>query len=299
MAATKSARSALATVLLALAAAALSGCAALDEMSVAQTQRLDEGEFYADLGDGVRRQVDPVVLVPVTLDPELATSLGYGQRAGEFAPIVAAMNAALQGMPCCRYVAAPALPAGAPWVYFGSAAGEFAPAEAQQQVLPHDRFPPMVMHVRQPSAAWSRAMADLLAREGAEHAVVLTLAVAQYPKGREGVFGKKVVLGTGYEETVEFLTAEDKLLEVLALTGVLVEAQGRVARAGAEGILARDTPFAAQVFDVSKVLDDRTLERVLTAERRGDLPGSPFKWEVALGNLVAQLRLERAAVRVP
>jgi hypothetical protein len=297
MAEKKSVNGARAVVVLALAT--LAGCAALDEMSVAQTQRLDAGEFYADLGDGVRRPVDPALLVPVTLDPELTTSLGYGQRAAEFAPIVSALNAALQGVACCRLVAAPALPAGAPWVYVGSAAGEFAPAEAQQQVFPHDRFPPMVMHVRQPSAAWSRVMADLLAREGARHAVVVTLAVTQFPKGREGVFGKKVVLGSGYEAQVEFLTAEDKPLEVLALTGVLVDAQGRVVRAGAEGILARDTPFAAQVFDVSKVLDDRTLERVLTTERRGDLPGDPFKWEVALGNLVAQLRLDRAAVRTP
>lgn len=280
-------------------AAWLAGCATLDEMSVAQTERLDEGEFYVYVGDGVRQQVDPVVLVPVSVDPELSAALGYGQRAGEFAPIVAAMDAALQGMACCRYVAAAELPAGAPWVYVGSAAGEFAPAEAQEQVFPHDQLPPMVMHVRKPSAAWSQAMADLLARAGARYAVVVTLGVSQYPKGRKGVFGKKVVLGTGYEERVEFLTAEDRLLEVLALTGVLVDARGRVVRAGAEGILARDTPFAAQVFDVSKVLDDRTLRQVLTKERRRDLPGDPLSWEVALDNLVAQLRGDRAALRVP
>jgi hypothetical protein len=297
MAAEKFAGCARAAVVLALAS--LTGCAALDEMSVAQTQRLDEGEFYADLGGGVRQQVDPTVLVPVTLDPELATSLGYGQRAGEFGPIVAAMDQALQAMACCRYVAGTALPSGAPWAYVGSAAGEFAPAEAAEQVLPHDQFPPMVVHVRKPSAAWSQAMAALLAREGAQHAVVVTLAVSQYPKGREGVFGKKVVLGTGYEERIEFLTAEDKLLEVLQLTGMLVDAQGRVVRTGAEGILARDTPFAAQVFDVTTVLDGRTLERVLTKERRKDLPGDPPKWEVALANLVAQLRGDRAALRTP
>jgi DNA-binding transcriptional regulator YdaS (Cro superfamily) len=196
-------------------------------------------------------------------------------------------------------LATAALPPGAPWVYVGSADGEFAPAEAREQVLPHDRFPPMVLHVRKPSAAWSQAIAAQLARAGARYAVVVSLGVSQYPKGREGAFGKKVVLGTGHEEPIEFLTAEDKLLEVLQLTGVLVDAQGRVVRAGAEGILARDTPFAAQVIDVSKVLDDRTLERVLTKERRTDLPGDPLKWEVALGNLLAQLRGDRAALRVP
>jgi hypothetical protein len=281
------------------AAVMVSGCAAVDEMAVAQTQRLEEGEFYAYVGDGVRQDVDPAVLLPVALDPELTTSLGYGQRAAEFAPLVAAMNARLQGLSCCRYVTGAALPPAAPWVYVGSADGEFAPAEAQEQVFQQDQFPPMVMHVRKPSSAWSEAMAALLAREGARYAVVVSLGVSQYPKGRAGAFGKKVVLGTGYQEPVEFLTAEDKLLEVLQLTGVLVDAQGRVVRAGAEGILARDTPFAAQVFDVSKVLDDRTLERVLTKERRKDLPGDPLKWEVALGNLLAQLRGDRAALQVP
>jgi len=80
---------------------------------------------------------------------------------------------------------------------------------------------------------------------------------------------------------------------------VLVDAQGRVARAGAEGILARDTPFAAQVFDVEKVLTDDALAAVLTTERRVDLPGAPPSWQVALGNLLAQLRGDRAALVVP
>ena len=128
------------------------------------------------------------------------------------------------------------------------------------------------------------------AGRGEAHAVVVSLGVSQYPKGREGVFGKKVVLGTGHEEPVRFLTAEDKLLEVLQFTGVLVDAQGQVVRAGAEGILARDTPFAAQVFDVGKVLDDRTLEQVLTVERRADLAGNPLKWEVALGEPARRAR---------
>jgi hypothetical protein len=87
MAVTKFAKGARAAVVLALAS--LSGCAALDEMSVAQTQRLDEGEFYADLASGVRQQADRAVLVPVALDPELATSLGYGQRAWATASVPA------------------------------------------------------------------------------------------------------------------------------------------------------------------------------------------------------------------
>ena len=205
----------------------LGGCAALDAAAVAETHRLDEGEFYRDSGSAAQAAAQRPIVVPVALDPGLADALG------------------------------------------------------------------------RPSPAWQHAMAELLAREGATHAVVVSLGVSQYPKGREGVFGKKVVLGTGHEEPIQFLTAEDKLLEVLRLTGVLVDARGRVVRAGAEGILARDAPFAAQVFDVTKVLDARTLDQVLTVERRADLQGNPLKWEVALGNLLAGLGADPEGRRVP
>jgi hypothetical protein len=116
-------------------------------------------------------------------------------------------------------------------------------------------------------------------------------------KGYSGVFTKEVALGTGYRQPVKFLTAEDKPVEVLHLTGVLVDAQGRVVRAGAEGIVLRDTPFLAQTIDVSRTFDDEELRRVLTQERRNELPGAPLKLDVALDNLIAQLT--RSEVRVP
>lgn len=277
----------------------LGGCAALDAAAVAETHRLEEGEFYVDVGSGGRSIPDRTLLLPATLDPELVDVLGYGRREAEFAPLLAAVVSDLKERACCTFLADPALPPGAPHVYVGSAVGEFAPPEGEQQVFPHDVFPPRVLHLRRPSTAWQQAMTELLAREGASHAVVVSLGVSQYPKGREGVFGKKVVLGTGHEEPIRFLTAEDKLLEVLQFTGVLVDAQGRVVRAGGEGILARDTPFAAQVFDIGKVLDDRTLQQVLTVERRAELAGTPLKWQVALGNLLAGLRADPAGRLVP
>lgn len=286
-------------VAIAVLAMSQDGCAHLDALAVAETHRLDEGEFYAYVGEGMRHAVGPTTLLPVALDPELSTSFSYGARSGEFAPIVAAMNEQLRGESCCRYVAATARPGGAPRVYVGSADGELAPPEAQAQREPHDRLAPMVMHVRKPSPAWQQGMRELLAREGAGHAVVVFLGVSQYPKGREGTFGKKAVLGTGHEEPIRFMTAEDRLLEVLQLTGVLVDEQGRVVRAGAEGILVRDTPFPAQVVGVEKSIDERSLAQVLTTTRRSDLPGAPLSWEVSLSNLVSQLRGDRAALIVP
>lgn len=267
----------------------LGACAALDELAVAETHRLEKGQFYVTTGAAPGTVVKSAVILPARLDPELANTLSYGRRAGEFAPLVDALDEALARQSCCALVLDPALPAGAPHVYVGSAAGEMAPAETTDQVLPQDRLPPMVLHLGEPTDAWRQSVASVLAARGAQHAVLVTLGVSQYPKDREGAFGKKVVLGTGHEEPVRFLTAEDKLLEVLQLTGVLVDAQGRVLRAGAEGILARDTPFAAQLVDAEKALDDRTLERAFTDERREDLPGSPATWQVALETLLSQL----------
>jgi hypothetical protein len=100
---------------------------------------------------------------------------------------------------------------------------------------------------------------------------------------------KEVPLGSGHRRPIPFLTAEDRPVEVLHLAGVLFDADGRARRAGAEGILLRDTPFLAQVLDLAILLDDATLARALSGERRPELPGAPLSWEVALDNLLAQL----------
>jgi hypothetical protein len=138
-----------------------------------------------------------------------------------------------------------------------------------------------------------------MAEQDLEYLVVINLAVSQYPKGRRGVFAKNVLLGTGHERPVKFITAEDTLLQVLQISGVIVNADGQVARAGAEGILARDTPFLAQAFELEKVLDDEGVAAALSSERRDDLPGAPLSLEVAIDNLVGQLLLDPRRVLRP
>lgn len=292
-------RSASCRLLLAAGLVWAAGCASLDEAAVAETHRLEEGQFYVSVRAGLGPAPEPVLVLPVALDPQLDDSLGYRGRQGEFAPLLGALNADLRSRACCRLAAHPVLPAGGPRLYVGSAGSDLAPPEAREQRLPQDRFAPMVLQLERPSAAWREAMSVMMAGAGTRHAVVVWLGVSQYPKGRQGAFGKKVVLGTGHQAPVRFLTAEDKLLEVLQLKGVLVDAEGRVLRAGAEGILARDTPFAAQVLDAEKVLTGDTLAGAVASDRRTDLPGVPPSWQVALGNLLAQLRGDAAGLVVP
>ena len=277
-----------AVALLATFAAALAGGAAQAAV-VAETHRLGDAPYYVDLGPA-RPPGTCAVVLPAAVDPELPGSFGYGDRLEEFVPLVDALNArigALRG--CVRAAGAAPGMQGAPRVYVGSADSDEAPIDVGDQRLPGDRFAPMVLHLARPGAEWRRQVATILRDDGADHAIVVQLGVSQYMKGYSGAFRKEVVLGTGYRQPIEFMTAEDKPVEVLHLTGVLVDAQGQVVRAGAEGIVLRDTPFLAQALDVSRGFDDEEIARVLIDQRRQDLPGAPLKIDAAFDSLIAQL----------
>lgn len=287
--------------MVASSAVLLNACASLDETAVAETHRLEDAPYYVAL-----RQPQPAPgscarVLPVSLDPELERQSGYTGRTHEFAPIVQALNDALarrNADECVRpFASASALAGQPPRVYVGSAESEYAPAEGASQRLPTDRFQPMIMHVERPNAGWKQALAPALSQGGASYAVQVQLGVSQYMKGYSGVFRKEVMLGTGYRVPIKFLTAEDKPVEVLHLTGVLVDASGQPVRAGAEGIVLRDTPFLAQTVDATRAFDTNELGSVLSQARRTELPGAPLALDVALDNLLAQLT--RGAVTVP
>jgi hypothetical protein len=262
----------------------------LDDLAVGETHRLEAGTFYRDLRKVQPVDERPLGVLPVALDRELVASFEYGDRTDDFEPVLLAVGERVAAAPGLRPIEASALPAdGAPRVYVGSAVGDMAPEDAEEVDSPADRFPPMVLHLERPTKAWQEAASRLMAERGLDYLVLVNLGVSQYPKGRRGVFAKNVLLGTGHEQPVKFLTAEDKLLEVLQVTGVLVDARGRVVRAGAEGILARDTPFLAQSFEIAKMLDEAALHAALSSEKRNDLPGAPLSLDVAVDNLVGQL----------
>lgn len=285
-------------VVAALGGASLAGCASLDALAVAETHRLDDAPYYVDLATPRPAPGACALVLPVTIDPELSRVVGYSDRVNRLQPIVDAANARLAPRDGCiaATTRAPA-EAGAPRVYVGTSDSEFAPAEAAAQRLDVDRFTPMVLHVERPDEAWRRDAGALVAAAGRPYVIAVQLGVSQYRKGYAGPFTKEVALGTGFRQRIRFLTAEDKPVDVLHLTGVLLDAQGRAVRAGAEGVILRDTPFVLQAFDVTRVIDDLSLERVLADERRADLPGAPLTLHVALDNLVAQLT--RTAPIVP
>lgn len=269
---------------------ALAGCETLDTLAVGRSDRLGGAAFYVSYESlpGARGRV---LALPIALDELAEEKLASPERARSLQPLVDALNQALARHACCTYVypGQDALPADGPRIYVGSLEGEDAPEGTGIERLPHEEYPPMILHLDRPTDAWQVAVTELMKVEQGDGLLVIRLGFSQYPKADRGAFGKKVVLGTNYEEPVRFLSAVDKPIEVLHLTGALLRADGTVVRAGAEGIAGYDAPFMLQVVDAGRDVTPEAIEFLLEEDRRADLPGYPLKWQAALEQLVFQL----------
>jgi hypothetical protein len=96
---------------------------------------------------------------------------------------------------------------------------------------------------------------------------------------------KAIELGTGRSATAPWLTSLDDPVEVLQLTGALIDADGKVLRVAAEGLLARRTGMIASVLGAQEVLTEADLASL----RAAPAGGGPTVLEAALGALIRGL----------
>jgi hypothetical protein len=146
----------------------------------------------------------------------------------------------------------------------------------------------MHLAVANPAPEWRAWVRDVMRDVGVGRTLVLTLEVGQYPVRQRGLGAKSVELGTGHVAPIPWLTSLETPVQVLQLTGALVDPNGRAIRIGAEGIAARRTRLLVSAVGGTELLSDEDVERVRTL-RRDDLPGRPLAWQVALRHLVTQL----------
>lgn len=253
-----------------------------------QTDRLKGAPFYKTYNKKAIVAKAATGYIAIDFDELLKSEFSYAGREKALQPLVEAMNAYLDSLGGSTRLAVETLSEkGVPYVYVGSAEG--APPEAAMQRSEHEKYPPMVIHIRKPSKTWRAALNGLIQAQPIEYVLWIRLGFSEYPKGEKGLFGKKVVLGTNYEESIKFLSAEDKPVEVLQVTGILLDREGNIVRAGAEGIAAKDSPFWVQVLEAQQAMDNTRLQNLLLHEHREDLPDRPLKWQAALHHLLAQL----------
>jgi hypothetical protein len=271
----------LATVLLALGA---SGCATGGVFSGPRDAFFDEAPYYATRG---RVESAPVVHLrisyqrgatqPESFDPSAATD-------GPAAQLLAEMNAYLDSLGLSE-----------PFVPRSPARGRAPDVQFGCERLPHDDCEDAPSRHRQrlavanPSGSWLEWWRSETTQAEARQVLFITLEVGNYLPVQRDLLGRKEIrLGTNHTVDVPWLTATDRPASVLQLTGVLLDADGRVIRMGAEGLLARRTNLLVGALGAQRIISDEDVQAARTS-RREDLPGSPLVWQAALRNMVAQL----------
>jgi hypothetical protein len=188
-----------------------------------------------------------------------------------------------------RITVPPTVPGRPPDVMFSCETTPDGECATADEGVVGDREEKMRLAVARPSDEWTAWLSSTLGAAGASRALLITLEVGDYRMTQKSWRGDKAVfLGTGYSVNVPWLTSLETPVNVLQLTGALIDPQGKAVRIGAEGLLARRTRLLVSSIGGQELITDEDVQRLRTA-RRDELPGQPLVWQVALRNLVAQL----------
>lgn len=178
-----------------------------------------------------------------------------------------------------------------PRVYVGSLESEGAPP-TDSAWRAHVELPVMVVQAEEPTERWRDDLRRIAAADSVDFLVVVRVGLSEYVvtqlrPGLSAPWG--VELGTEYVVDMGKSLLHAKQAQVLHFTGVLLAADGRVLRVGAEGVVAQKPNVLLSLFDVRSAISDEDVRTLLADHLREDLPGRPLVWQVALQNLVAQL----------
>jgi hypothetical protein len=147
----------------------------------------------------------------------------------------------------------------------------------------------MRLAVGRPSAPFVTSMQQSMTAAGAERTLLLTLEIGQYVVRQEGLRGKKVVeLGRDHSADLPWLTSLETPVQVVQITGVVLDRDGKAIRIAAEGLLPKRTPLLASAVGVQALVSDEDLRTLRTA-RRDDLTGQPLIWQAGIDAVLRSL----------
>lgn len=277
-----------------ISAVLLTSCSALEKLSTAKTDRLEQGEFYKTYeAKKMPNASSTIGILPITVQPSLDSfDMDYDSDNPSLIELTDSIAAKVQRMPISfAFISEYDLinSKNAPGIYVGSSEGDNVPYGVSIQKEEFETVPPMVIHMKKPKDTWKEQVANTALENETDYFLRIWISFAEYPKVDKGLIKKQVMLGTNHSKEIRFFSDDLKPVEVLQLSGYLVDKNGNIIRAGAEGVVHNDTRFWLQVLDVKELIDDETIRRVLYRERRDDLPGDPLALDVAIKNLVAQL----------
>lgn len=273
----------------ALATTAACATAGATYKSGVAPKSFDRPPFYA----GAAAAADPqrITHLPIRYQrgAEQAAMFEPKSEAGTAAAaLLAEMNAYLDSLAITTKLSPSSAEAGtAPDVHFGCLAGLADSCVGEGE--PDNTNRQLHLSVGRPSEDWIAWLGSSLDSTRHDHALLITLELGQYWPRQKGLsIHKEVRLGTDYAVSIPWLTSLEKPVAVVQLTGVLVGRDGRAARIGAEGLMAKRSNLVMSALGAQMLVTEDDIAQLRTM-RREDLAGAPLVWKVALRTLVSQL----------
>ena len=227
--------------------------------------------------------------LPIVFDKRLQKSIFDDERKIVVQPVLNEMNAFIDKLGISKPLTEISLPTDdAPDIFVGSEASDYSPVT--YTTSDNDSKPDMIVYKYKPSQKWKEKMLQRAEAGNTDYILYITLGFSDYQVRQKDLLGRKELeLGTGYAISVKWVSSLDTPAEVLHVCGALLDKNGKILRAGAEGILAKKTGFWLSALDVQEMLSPGDIQKFLKSERRNDLPHKPLIWQVSLLNLVTQL----------
>ncbi|MGH7538002.1 MAG: hypothetical protein ACREMF_05170 [Gemmatimonadales bacterium] len=261
---------------------ALLAVACATSRNVLPVRQLDRPPYYYSYVSRLPPAGSNIAHVPVRADP----GMGFELSASTLEPLLDAMTEFLDGARWTRRLDSLPRPVDeGPRLYVGSVDGEGAPGRDSAERAAYAELT-MIVQADEPTERWRKDLRGIAESAGVEYVIVVYVGLSQYVIRDAPT---EVELGTGHVVRMSWLTAIAHHADVLHLTGALLAKDGRVLRVGAEGILARKPNVLLSLFDVRTNVRTEDVTAVLTDYRRGDMPGAPLAWQVALEQLITQL----------
>lgn len=175
---------------------------------------------------------------------------------------------------------------GRPDVRFGVRRGGTGPDGTPRSATEIDPAEPrrMTFEVEGPSKAWRQGV---LAAMGDSMSLVVSVQLGfdeLWVRQKDWKGNKTIAIGTDRAVPVAWLTSLDDPVQVLQLTGAVVDREGKVRRVGAEGLVARRTGMSASVAGLQETLSEDDLRSILAAPS-----GEEPVWRAALRQLLTSL----------
>ena len=224
--------------------------------------------------------------VPVAFRDEFASLDPTPRKSQALAALLDSLQSELARWGATRALPVAAALEGRPDVRFGVRRGGTGPDGIPRSATEIDPSEPrrMTFEVEGPSKAWKQGAAAAM-DDSLSVVVSIQLGFDElWVRQKDWKGNKTIAIGTDRAVPVAWLTSLDDPVQVLQLTGAVVDREGKVRRVGAEGLIARRTGMGASVAGLQETLTEEDLRSILAAPS-GEQP----VWRVALRQLVTSL----------